>query len=138
MNAIILLLCAVLRIASAAEPGERLVLNGKVFGLDGKPRAGAVLEVWHTDASGHYRGDNREGPARLRGFVRSDADGSYVIETIKPGLYPGAKSGAHMHFKIGDQNETIFFDGASAVRLVRGADGVLRGTHDFHLRGGAK
>jgi protocatechuate 3,4-dioxygenase beta subunit len=140
MNAIILLLCAVLRIASAAEPGERLVLTGKVFGLDGKPRAGAVLEVWHTDASGHYRGDNREGPARLRGFVRTDADGSYVIETIKPGLYPGAKSGAHIHFRIdGGPTQTVFVDGGQPLlHFTRDAHGVLHATHDFHLGGGAK
>ena len=140
MNAIILLLCAVLRIASAAEPGERLVLTGKVFGLDGKPRAGAVLEVWHTDASGHYRSDNREGPARLRGFVRTDADGSYVIETIKPGLYPGAKSGAHIHFKIdGGPTQTLFIDGGQPLlHLTRDAHGVLHAAYDFHLGGGAR
>ena len=140
MNAIILLLCAVLRIASAAEPGERLVLTGKVFGLDGKPRAGVQLEVWHTDASGLYRRDNGDGPARLRGIVRTDAAGSYVIETIKPGLYPGAKRGAHIHFKIdGEPTQTVFVDGGQPLlHFTRDAHGVLHATHDFHLGGGAR
>src|SRR3954468_5097496 len=100
------------QIAGPSEPGERLVLTGNVFGSDNRPRAGAVLEVWHTDASGVYRHDNGDGPARLRGFVRTDVDGSYVVDTIKPGLYPGAKSGAHIHFKIdGGPTQTVFVDG---------------------------
>jgi len=138
MNATILLLCAVLRIASAAEPGQRLVLTGHVFGPDGKARPGVALEVWHTDASGHYRADNGDGPARLRGVVRTDAGGAYAIETIKPGLYPGATHGAHMHFMIDGKPEMILFDGPSSIRLARDAHGVLHVSHDFHLKGGAK
>ncbi len=140
MNAIILLLCAVLRIASAAEPGERLVLSGRVLGPDGKPRSGVAIEVWHTDAGGHYRRDNTDGPARLRGVVRTGADGSYRIETIKPGHYPGTTHGAHMHFKIeGGATQTLFLDGGQPLlQLTRDAHGVLHATYDFHLGGGAR
>ena len=140
MNAIILLLCAVLRLASATEPGERLVLTGKVFGPDGRPRAGVEITAWHTDAQGLYRRDNREGPARLQGTVRSGPDGSYVIETIKPGLYPGAKSGAHIHFKIdGGPTQTIFVDGKQPLlHFTRDAHGVLHATYDFHLGEGGR
>jgi protocatechuate 3,4-dioxygenase beta subunit len=140
MNAITFILCAVLHLASANEPGQRLVLTGHVFGPDNRPRAGAVIEVWHTDATGYYRHDGGNGPARLRGFVRTDADGSYVIDTIKPGLYPGAKSGAHIHFKIdGAQTETVFVDGHEPLlHFTRDARGVLHATYDFHLKGGAK
>jgi protocatechuate 3,4-dioxygenase beta subunit len=137
MNATIFLLCAVLRIASASEPGERLVLTGHVLGADGKPRGGVAIEVWHTDVTGHYRRDNGDGPARLRGIVRTDPDGSYRIETIKPGLYPGANRGAHMHFKInGGQTETLFIDGGKPLlQLTRDAHGVWHAAYDFHLAG---
>jgi protocatechuate 3,4-dioxygenase beta subunit len=140
MNATILLLCAVLRIASAAEPGQRLVLTGHVFGPDGKARPGVALEVWHTDAGGHYRLDHGDGPARLRGVVRTDAGGAYAIETIKPGLYPGATHGAHIHVKIdGGPTQTLFIDGGQPLlRLTRDAHGVLHATYDFHLGGGAR
>ena len=137
MNIIILLLSTILHIASASEPGQRMILSGTVFGPDGKPRAGVEIYAYHTDAAGLYhRGP--DGPPRLQGRLRTAADGSYVIDTIKPGPYPGTKDSAHMHFKIGGQEETIFFDRNPRVPLVRGADGVLHGRHDFHLRGGAK
>ena len=137
MNAIILLLCAVLRIASAAEPGERVLINGHVFGPDGRPRAGVEMRVWHADARGIYSPTGEDSP-RLRGTLRTGADGSWAVDTTKPGLYPGAKSGAHMHFLIDGHADIIFFDGPSAIRLTRDAHGVLHGTHDFHLRGGGR
>jgi len=138
MNAIIFILCALLQIAPHSEPGERLMLTGKVFGPDGKPRAGAAMRVWHTDAQGLYHRGTGDAPPRLQGTLRTAADGSYAIDTIKPGLYPGAKSGAHMHFEIDGHADLILFDGPKAIQLTRDAHGVLHGTHDFHLRGGAK
>jgi protocatechuate 3,4-dioxygenase beta subunit len=135
MNILILLLSAVLQIAPHSEPGERLLLTGKVFGPGGKPRAGVEMHVWHTDAQGLYHRQPGDAPPRLQGTLRTAADGSYAIDTIKPGAYPGGKGRAHMHFTVGGQSETIFFDGPSSVHLQRGGDGVLRGTWDFHLRG---
>ena len=138
MNAIILVLCAVLQIASHSEPGERLMLTGKVFGPDSKARVGAVMRVWHTDAKGLSHPGRDDAPPRLQGTLRTAADGSYAIDTIKPGLYPGATRGAHMHFDIDGHADMILFDGPKAIPLTRDARGVLHGTHDFHLRGGAQ
>jgi len=39
-------------IAGPKEPGQRLILTGRVFGSDGKPRGGVVIEAHHTDANG--------------------------------------------------------------------------------------
>jgi protocatechuate 3,4-dioxygenase beta subunit len=138
MNIVILILAAVLHIAPSTEPGQRLLLTGKVFGADGKPRPGVEMRIWHTDARGLYRLDNVDGPPRLQGTTRTAADGSYAIDTIRPGLYPGATQGAHMHFSIGGREDIIFFDGPRTIHLTRDAKGVLHGTHDFHLSGGAK
>lgn len=137
MNAIILILAAVLRIASPSEPGQRLVLTGHVFGPDGRPRAGAQIELWHTDATGHYRLDHGDGPARLRGVVRTDADGSYTVETIKPAPYPGTNRGAHIHVRIaGGPTLTLFLDGGQPLlKLTRATNGILHTTYDFHLGG---
>ena len=138
MNAIVLILCSILQIAQPGEPGQRLMITGKVFGPDGKARAGAAMRVWHTDAQGLYHRGSGDAPPRLQGTLRAGADGSYSIDTIKPGLYPGTTHGAHMHFEIDGQQDLILFDGPKAIPLTRDGHGVLHGTHDFHLRGGAK
>ncbi len=87
------------------EPGEPMRVRGRVVrSPDGAPIAGAVLEISHTDASGRYEpledaGDDDR--ARLFAFVRSDAEGRFELETIKPAPYPGSSEGAaHFHFVI--------------------------------------
>src|ERR1043166_8215253 len=133
MNAIILILAAVLGIASPSGPGDRLVLTGHVLGADGKPRGGAAIEMWHTDARGLYHLGKGDGPARLRGVVRTDADGSYTVETIKPGHYPGTNPGAHIHVRIdGGPTITLFLDGGTPLlKLTRDPRGVFPTSCDF-------
>jgi protocatechuate 3,4-dioxygenase beta subunit len=74
--------------------GDRLTLVGYVLDRRCKPVAGALLDLWHADASGQY--DN-EG-YRLRGHQFTDADGRFLFETIAPGLYPGRTR--HYHVKV--------------------------------------
>lgn len=84
--------------------GTPLALSGRVISVDGKPLAGATVEIWQTDDSGKYRhpDDDGEGPAKrgFQGFGRSiaDADGRYTFRTIKPVLYSGRPP--HVHFKV--------------------------------------
>src|SRR5690606_24451885 len=82
---------------SLIEPGMAgtpIVLEGLVLSTDCRPIAGALFDIWHCDADGHY--DN-EG-YRLRGHQFTDADGRYRMETIVPGLYPGRTR--HFHVKV--------------------------------------
>ncbi|MGH9422656.1 MAG: protocatechuate 3,4-dioxygenase, partial [Thermoanaerobaculia bacterium] len=87
-------------------------------------------------------------PPRLQGTLRTAADGSYEIDSIKPAAYPSRNNPAHIHFKLRapgypEQGETIWFEGdllltaqqkaSYIVRLHRDANGLWRGTHDFHL-----
>ena len=37
---------------------------------------------------------------RLRGWVASDADGTYTFETIRPASYPGQKVPQHIHMHV--------------------------------------
>ncbi|HTE54819.1 MAG TPA: hypothetical protein VK698_28390 [Kofleriaceae bacterium] len=94
------------RIATPAEPGEPLVLEGVVRDASRRPRAGIIVYAYHTDARGEYP---REGadptPAarrhgRLRGFARTDAAGRYRFETIRPAPYPGRDIPQHIHMQI--------------------------------------
>jgi protocatechuate 3,4-dioxygenase beta subunit len=84
-------------ITSPNEPGEPLVMSGRIFQPDGRtPAAGVLLFVYHTDARGYYNQPNKL-PARLRGWIRTGADGRYEFRTIKPAPYPNADVPAHIH-----------------------------------------
>ena len=88
-------------VAAREEPGERLIVTGQV--TDGtKPLPGVSIYVFHTDANGRYTtdGGNRDENARLHGAMRSDANGRYRYDTIRPGNYPGGTSPAHVHYVV--------------------------------------
>jgi protocatechuate 3,4-dioxygenase beta subunit len=89
-------------IASKEEPGERLIVTGVVFGADGKtPLPNASVYVYHTDARGLYTpGTNDSRNPRLRGYMRTDAQGRYEYSTIKPALYPSNDAPAHIHYHV--------------------------------------
>lgn len=86
-------------VAGPEEPGERFVVAGRV--LDGnRPLAGISIYVFHTDADGRYARDglNNDANARLHGAMRSDAEGRYRFETIRPRGYDGEP--AHVHYVV--------------------------------------
>jgi catechol 1,2-dioxygenase len=84
-------------IAEASEPGTRTYVEGVVYGPDCKtPLVGAVLDIWHADASGSYHAAGKQ--YRLRGQVKTDASGRYAFESIRPGNYDNRP--AHYHFII--------------------------------------
>jgi protocatechuate 3,4-dioxygenase, beta subunit len=146
-------------IAAKEEPGERLIVTGQVLGPDGKtPLAGASVYVYHTDAKGLYTpetNDNRN--PRLRGYMRTDAQGRYEFSTIKPAPYPNNRIAAHIHYVVNAQGhqERVFeivFEGdpnidermradaakegsAFSIRtLARDQQGVWRCTQDVKMR----
>ena len=74
--------------------GTHLTLTGLVLSTDCTPIADAKVDIWQADSTGTY--DNAG--YSLRGFVMTDADGRYTIQTIVPGEYPGRTE--HIHVKI--------------------------------------
>ena len=65
------------------------------------PLSGALVDVWHCDASGLYSdvaANNTAGRKFLRGYQISDASGLVQFSTIYPGWYQGRA--VHIHFKI--------------------------------------
>lgn len=123
--------------------GTTLVLSGKVLGTNCEPVAGAILDFWHADGDGEY--DNVG--YRYRGHQFSDVDGSYRLETIFPGLYPGRTR--HFHVKVQGPNtallttqlyfpgepsngDDIFFRAALLMDVREQADGGAA-TFDFVL-----
>ena len=146
-------------IAGKQEPGERLIVAGRVFAQDGVTTvAGASVYVYHTDVKGHYSpgvNDNRN--PRLRGYMRTDAQGRYEFSTIKPGSYPNTRIPAHIHYvvKAAGYSERIFeivfegdpfldervrreaaneWSGFSLRRLDKDGQGEWRCVQDIKLR----
>ncbi len=82
--------------------GQAAWVSGTVTDIDGKPVAGAQVEIWQADAAGHYdhpRDGSKNDPA-FQGFgkVVVGADGAYRFRTIKPVPYTGRTP--HIHFKV--------------------------------------
>ena len=60
------------------------------------PLADAIVDVWHADADGNYHAAGVQ--YRLRGQMRTDAQGRYAFESIRPGHYSGRPR--HYHFNV--------------------------------------
>jgi hydroxyquinol 1,2-dioxygenase len=69
-------------------PGERTLYQGRVTDIEGRPLAGAVLDVWSSDGEGRYDVQMAEPRMLGRGRVRTDADGRYRFWSVKPSAYP--------------------------------------------------
>jgi len=65
--------------------GTPLFITGTVRDTEGKPLAGAILDVWQADADGNYESQIPEiDEARLRAKYRAREDGTYCVRTIAP------------------------------------------------------
>jgi protocatechuate 3,4-dioxygenase beta subunit len=128
------------------EPGQKLLVSGTVYKLDGKtPAPGVIIYYWQTDHKGHYspapnmvKGTERHG--HIRGWVKTGADGKYAIYTVKPVPYPNSNNPAHIHILIKEPDianeyyidEFVFDDDKYVTREVRsnqpkrGGSGILQ------------
>ena len=70
-------------------PGDPTLFSGRVLTVDGKPIAGALLDIWHADAEGFYDVQRPElDGMRLRGKFHADAQGKFWFWTTRPTEYP--------------------------------------------------
>ncbi len=147
------------QLAEMDEPGERMIISGRVLNLScSEFIPNTVVDVWHADNEGAY--DNSG--YKLRGFTRTNEQGFYLFETIKPGKYLNGSSfrPAHIHYKITPPGfpqliTQLYFAGDTSIPgdaaasitsgtydatdrvipLVANADGVLEGTFDITIDG---
>lgn len=111
------------RIAPTSEPGDPLIIQGRLFNVDGSPAANAIVFAYHTDKEGLY--DKREnGPHswRLRGWVKTDKGGAFTFETIRPGFYPNSNNPPHVHFTAFLPNGERYHAGELQMSMTRPAD----------------
>jgi protocatechuate 3,4-dioxygenase beta subunit len=123
--------------------GERLIITGKVMDMRCQPLKGAILDIWQANSTGEY--DNKG--FTLRGKVKTNNDGIYIIDTIIPKEYgqgditrPG-----HIHLKVGVPNQPtlttqLYFEGdpyltdredKSLVMNTTEANGTKKAKFDF-------
>lgn len=128
------------------EKGQKLLITGTVFQLDGKtPAADVIIYYWQTDNNGYYSpkqgmDEKAKHHGHIRGWVKSDEKGRYSIYTIKPAPYPNENIPAHIHISIKEPNigneyyiDDLVFDddplltGDNRKALEnRGGSGILR------------
>jgi protocatechuate 3,4-dioxygenase beta subunit len=89
--------------------GEVVRVTGRVLDEDGKPIAGAVVDVWQANSYGRYHHEADPATAPLdpdfQGWavMKTDADGRYAFRTIKPGAYRVGGDWTrppHIHFRV--------------------------------------
>ena len=104
-------------IAKNPKPGSECVLYGRVTDAGGKPVANATVSIWQTGADGLYDIQASATSIDYRGVFSTDADGLYVLRTVKPLGYSIPMDGpvgamvkaqarhgmrpAHIHFLVG-------------------------------------
>jgi hydroxyquinol 1,2-dioxygenase len=97
--------------------GEPAFVSGHVRDPEGRPIAGALLDIWGVDGEGWYDVQLAHlSESQVRGRLRTTSDGSYQFWTVKPVSYPIPTDGpvgvmlkamkrhpyrpAHIHFKL--------------------------------------
>lgn len=78
------------RMDDGSEEGVATVmfLEGQVFDLDGKPLAGATVDLWHANTRGTYSFfDQSQSEYNLRRRIVTDGEGYYRARSIVPSGY---------------------------------------------------
>ncbi|MET2831406.1 intradiol ring-cleavage dioxygenase [Mesorhizobium shangrilense] len=98
--------------------GEPLVVRGRVLDTEGRPVAGALIDVWQTNNDGFYDVQQKglQPDWNLRGVFTTNENGEYWYRAVKPRYYPIPDDGpvgkmlaalgrhpnraAHIHFVV--------------------------------------
>lgn len=146
-------------LSTDSDKGEKMLISGTVYETDGKtPAPNVLIYLYHTDIEGYYgRGNGEHKHGRYRGWLLTDAQGRYELQTIKPAPYPENRFAAHIHTTLTtktmreDSIDSILFEGDKLisareretagnkggfnpiVKLEKGANGIWQATRDIQL-----
>jgi protocatechuate 3,4-dioxygenase beta subunit len=125
------------RDVTEGKPGAPLVLKTTVLNASTcRPIKGAVVEIWHADASGDYSGFGNGSSSRtfLRGQQKTDAKGLATFETIYPGWYSGRAVHIHVKAHVGGNvvhTGQLFFPDTISAQVYANAPYAARGQADM-------
>ncbi|MDB5570487.1 MAG: catechol 1,2-dioxygenase [Hyphomicrobiales bacterium] len=70
-------------------PGPAMFVNGVVLDQQGRPVAGADVDIWHSSPVGLYeQQDPEQAEMNLRGMFTTDENGRFWFRSVKPAGYP--------------------------------------------------
>jgi protocatechuate 3,4-dioxygenase beta subunit len=148
-------------LSKKGEPGDPLRVRGVVYRPDGTtPAAGVILYAYQTDWKGRYIHIPTSRTPRIKGWMRTDAQGRFEFLTIRPGPYPDRTEAAHIHFQLWGPdkgvptqwNVDLLFEDDKFIKAsqraeseslgkfafikapVKGPDGVFETTLDIRLK----
>lgn len=145
--------------AAFKEKGQKILLTGTVYQIDGKtPASNVILYYYQTNTKGIYatkESEERNMPKNklghthgyIRGWVKTDEQGNYSIYTIKPETYPSRDQPAHVHITVNEKNrdepyyiDDFVFDNDRLLTTQwrknmenRGGTGVIRFVEKDHI-----
>ncbi len=145
-------------LATDDEPGQGMIISGTVYEADGvTPAKDAIVYLYQTDARGVYsEEEGNHACPKLRGYLKTDADGRYEVNSIKPGLYPHIPTAAaHIHVHVQPQGQPEYRppdfrfegdprltewhlsrvanepEGFGLIKLIPDEKGILRGVRNI-------
>lgn len=81
-------------ILRSPTPGPGLFVSARVVDRQGRPVAGAEVDVWHASPVGLYENeDPDQAEMNLRGKLVTDEDGRFSFRSVMPAGYPIPTSG---------------------------------------------
>jgi protocatechuate 3,4-dioxygenase beta subunit len=88
-----------IKLAPQGERGTPLVVEGRVNRPDGAtPAAGVTVYAYQTGADGRYTKPGST-TMRIHGWLTTDGEGRFRIDTVRPGPYPQSRVAAHIHLQ---------------------------------------
>lgn len=106
---------------SGEAPGEPCWVDGSVVDSEGRPLAGARIEVWEADEAGLYDVQYDDDRVAARAHLFTDANGRFSFWAITPTPYPIPHDGpvgemlaavgrspmraSHLHFMVSASNQ---------------------------------
>lgn len=129
------------------EPDDdpELVLTGRVLNEKGTPIAGAIVNVWSSDADGDYDMIGH----RYTGYQVTDGEGRYEFTTIVPGCYY-PRDAKHLHVMVQGVSSPLvtqlyiggepgnyeddYYHPALLVECTEDENGTKHGSFDFVIK----